>query len=177
MDRPALRVPDGREGAVAELARLTGIGPGRILRAEPSREELMDININPYLNFPGTCAEAFAAYADILGGEVTFSQSYGDSPMGDEMPGEYNDYVMHATLSVGGKLIMASDATPDRYVKPGGTYVSVQMPDVETARTAFDRLSEGGDVQMPFQKTFWAEGFGMLVDRYGTPWMFNVSHD
>jgi PhnB protein len=133
------------------------------------------MDINPYLNFPGTCAEAFAAYADILGGEVTFSQTFGESPMGEDMPPEQRNYVMHANLTVGGKQIMASDAPPDRYTRPAGLYVSVQFDDVEQARTAFDRLSEGGEVQMPFQKTFWAEGFGMVVDRYGTPWMFNVS--
>ena len=39
----------------------------------------------------------------------------------------------------------------------------------------FQGLADGGTVQLPIQETFWAKAFGMLVDRYGTPWMINVN--
>jgi PhnB protein len=133
------------------------------------------MDINPYLSFPGTCAEALAAYADILGGEITFSQTFGESPVAEHMPPETHAMIMHANLTVGSKQIMASDAPPDRYQRPQGTYVSLQIDDVATARAAFDRLAEGGEIQMPFEKTFWAAGFGMLVDRFGIPWMINCN--
>jgi PhnB protein len=70
---------------------------------------------------------------------------------------------------------MASDAPPDRYRAPQGTYVSLNFDDFGAGKAAFDRLAEGGEVQMPFEKTFWAAGFGMLVDRFGTPWMINCN--
>jgi PhnB protein len=129
----------------------------------------MDVNI--YLSFDGRCAEAFAEYARILGGTVEFQQTYGESPM--EHGPELADRVMHARLRVDDKVIMGADAPPEWYTTPGGFSVSLMFDDVETGRPVFDALAEGGTVKMPLEATFWAQGFGMLIDRFGTPWMVN----
>ncbi|MBL4556895.1 MAG: hypothetical protein JKP98_06090 [Rhodobacteraceae bacterium] len=85
---------------------------------------------------------------------------------------------MHASIRLAdGSWLMASDDWPGRYTPPASTHVLVTPPDAETARRAFDRLAEGGSVKMALDKTFWTEGFGTLVDRWGTPWMIMVHSD
>lgn len=68
---------------------------------------------------------------------------------------------------------MASDAPPEHYQKPQGMSVTLNLGDLAEAQCIFHALAGNGAVQMPFGKTFWAAGFGMLVDRFGTPWMVN----
>jgi PhnB protein len=133
------------------------------------------MDLNPYLNFDGRCAEAFDVYARTLGGKVTFSQTYGDSPAKEFTSPEWHGKIMHATLQVGGVQLMGSDAPPDRYQRPQGLYVSINVTSVDEGRRIFSALSDGGTVTMPFEPTFWAAGFGMVTDRFGTPWMVNVN--
>jgi PhnB protein len=132
------------------------------------------MNVNIYLTFDGRCAEAFADYARILGGKVAFSQTFGESPMAKDVPAEQHDRVMHAELHLGDKVIMGSDAPPQWYTTPGGFSVSLGFGDVEEGQRVFDALAEDGTVKMPLQETFWAKGFGMLIDRFGTPWIVNA---
>jgi PhnB protein len=68
---------------------------------------------------------------------------------------------------------MASDAPPDHYKVPNGFSVSIQLKDTSEGERIFNALAENGKVTMPFEKTFWAARFGMLVDRFGIPWMIN----
>lgn len=126
-----------------------------------------------YLLFNGNCHEAFEFYADLLGGDIVMSLTGGESPMKDEMPAEMHDKVMHICLKVGNWMLMGSDCPPDMFEKPQGFHVQIGMDDLVQAEQTFNRLAEGGTVQMPFEKTFWAEKFGMVVDRFGTPWMIN----
>ena len=131
------------------------------------------MQINPYLVFNGQCAEAFRFYERVLGGRIDFMQTFGESPMAGETPPEWHGWVMHATLSVDGQRLMGSDSPPEHFEKPAGTSVSINVERASEGERIFDALAEGGTVKMPFQKTFWAAGFGMCVDRYGTPWMVN----
>ena len=131
------------------------------------------MRINPYLNFNGQCAEAFRLYEQVLGGQIQFMQTFGESPMRDDMPPDSHHWVMHATLSVGGQLLMGSDAPPPHFEKPQGFSVSLHPDTPAEAERVFNALAEGGEVRMPLEKTFWAARFGMLVDRFGTPWMVN----
>jgi PhnB protein len=131
------------------------------------------MNIHPYLSFDGRCGEAFRLYERVLGGKIDFMQTYGESPMADQTPAELRDAVMHATLRVGDTLLMGSDAPPGHFQKPQGTHISVTLRDATEGARIFDELSEGGSVTMPFEKTFWAEGAGMVTDRFGTPWIIN----
>ncbi len=80
---------------------------------------------------------------------------------------------MHARLTVGDQVLMGSDAPPGHYKEPAGFSVSIQIKDRAEAEGIFNKLAANGKVQMPFQKTFWAAGFGMCVDQFGMPWMVN----
>jgi PhnB protein len=132
------------------------------------------MNVNIYLSFDGKCAEAFDFYARVLGGSVDFKQTWGESPTGHETPPEQRDRVMHAVLRLGGTSVFGADAPPEWRTKPEGFSVSLNYDTVDEGRRAFEALAEGGEVKMPFESTFWAKGFGMLVDRYEIPWMVNV---
>lgn len=131
--------------------------------------------ITPYLNFDGHCREAFEFYARVLGGTIEFLQTFGESPGCEGMPAQAKDAVMHVCMRIGGQRLMASD-TPQGYFKPmQGMYVSLHIDDLDEARRTFEALLDSGQVQMPFEKTFWSPGFGMGVDRFGTPWMVNCA--
>ncbi len=131
------------------------------------------MHIIPYLNFDGTCAEAFRYYEQALGGRIATIQTIGDTPMKDQHPPEHHGRVMHVRLEVGGQILMGSDSQPGHHAKPQGITVMLQVKDPADGARAFTALGEGGRVTMPFDKTFWSPGFGMLVDRYGIPWMVN----
>lgn len=131
------------------------------------------MKIHAYLNFDGRCAEAFRFYEQVLGGRIEFMQTFGESPMADETPPELRDFVMHVTLAVGDQVLMGSDAPPPHFEKPQGFSVTVNIEEPADAERIFAALAEGGEVRMPLGKTFWAGRFGMLVDRFGTPWMVN----
>jgi PhnB protein len=100
--------------------------------------------------------------------------TFGESPMAGEMPPESHSRILHARLVVDGQALMGSDAPPEYYAKPQGLYVSLNVETQADGERIFRALAEGGTVTMPFEKTFWAAGgFGMLTDRFGTPWMVN----
>ena len=131
------------------------------------------MQLNPYLSFSGQCEEAFKFYQQCFGGNIQTKMTWGDSPMADQVPAEWRDKVIHATLIVGDTALLGSDAPPDRYEKPRGFSVTIQIDDPAEAERIFHALAEGGTVQMPIQQTFWAALFGMCVDRFGIPWMVN----
>jgi PhnB protein len=131
------------------------------------------MQLNAYLSFNGQCEAAFKFYERLLGGKVTFMMTWGESPMKDQFPPELQKQIMHATLTVGDGLLMGADPPPDRYEKPQGISVSINLKDTAEGKRIFNGLAEGGTVHMPFQETFWAAGFGMCVDRFGIPWMVN----
>lgn len=129
------------------------------------------MRITPYLNFDGTCAEAFRFYQEVLGGQLNV-MTHGESPIAGEVPPDWHGRVLHANLAVGDQLLMASD-TPPGTKSSVGTCVCLEIDEIGEAERAFGRLAEGGTVTMPFEKTFWAERFGMVTDRFGTSWMLN----
>jgi PhnB protein len=128
---------------------------------------------NTYLNFNGSCGEAFRFYERCFGGKIKFMQTFGESPMKDSVKPDQYGLVMHVALDVDGDTLMGSDTTPDRYELPQGIYVSIAPKTYADGERIFNELSSGGKVEMPFQKTFWAAGFGMTRDRFGIPWMVN----
>lgn len=127
----------------------------------------------PYLNFDGTCAEAFRFYERVLGGKLEVLLTHGDSPIAGEVAPAWHERVLHACLKVGQATLMASDSPPGAHVPAQGSYVSVHLDRVEVAERIFGELAGGGQVTMPLGPTFWSTAFGMCVDRYGTPWMIN----
>jgi PhnB protein len=131
------------------------------------------MQLNPYLVFNGQCEAAFKFYERCLGGKIEMMMTHGDSPMAEQVPPEWRNKVMHVRLALSDKVLMGSDAPPDRYEQPKGFSVSVGVDKPTEAERIFNALAQNGTVQMPLQKTFWAERFGMLVDQFGIPWMVN----
>jgi len=131
------------------------------------------MKLSPYLSFNDECEVAFKFYEQCLDGKIDAMMTYGNSPMAEQTPPEKLDKIMHASLTVGDTVLMGSDAPPNYFEKPQGFSVSLVLTDPDEAERVFNALAENGTVQMPIQETFWAARFGMLVDRFGTPWMIN----
>ncbi len=128
--------------------------------------------LDSYLFFNGKCAEAMRFYERSLGGKLETVMTYGQSPDPAHCPPGAKDLVMHSSLKLGDRTLMASDVPPSMGPKPmSGFSLSLFYESPEEARRIFEVLGQGGSVHMPMAKTFWAEAFGMLVDQYGTPWM------
>jgi PhnB protein len=136
----------------------------------------MDVQV--YLTFDGNCEAALQFYAQCLGGKVAELHRYAGSPMDNaELPAEWKNRVMHGAVEAQGRRILASDGGPGHPFKGySGFAVTLNMAkDTKGAEQAFNALAASGQVQMPFQKTFWSPGFGMLTDKFGVPWMVNCS--
>lgn len=132
------------------------------------------MEVSPYLMFNGNCAEAFKFYEEALGARIQVILPFKDSPAAESVPSEFADKVLHASMMIGDTMVMGSDAPPGQYAQPQGISISLGLKDAAKGEQVFNALSESGQVQMPYQATFWAAGFGMCVDRYGIPWMINV---
>jgi PhnB protein len=132
------------------------------------------MKFNPYLSFDGRCREAFEFYEKTMGGRISFMQTYGESPMAPDMPADTHGRIMHVTLQVGDQVLQGADAPPGQFTKPAGFCVAAHCDDVGEGERVFATLAQNGTVQMPFQATFWAKGFGMLIDQFGTPWIVNA---
>jgi PhnB protein len=132
---------------------------------------------DPYLFFNGNCADAMRFYEKTLGGKMQFMMTYGESPHPENNPPGSEKLVMHSALALDGRTLMASD-TPTTFPQNGmsGFSLSLSYDSVAEAERIFKVLAEGGKVTMPMGKTFWAESFGMLTDRFGTPWMIGGGH-
>ncbi len=129
----------------------------------------------PYLSFDGNCAEAMRFYERALGGKLEAVMTHRDTPYAAQMPPDQLDRVMHAYLALpdGGSLY-AGDCMPGSpYTGINGVMVAITYDTVAEAERVFAALADGGKVTMPLGPTFWAKAFGMLVDRYGTPWGIN----
>jgi PhnB protein len=95
--------------------------------------------------------------------------------MAEQAPAGWGKKILHATLNVGSQVLQGADTPPNHYQKPQGISVSLDIKDTAEAERIFHDLAENGTVQMPIQETFWALRFGMLVDRFGIPWMINCA--
>ncbi len=132
------------------------------------------MQLNPYLMFDGQCEAAFKFYEGCLGGRIVAMVTHAESPVADQTPPPgWGDRILHARLIVGDTVLMGSDSPPEHQEAMKGFSVNIGIEDPAEAERVFHALAEGGTVRMPIQRTFWAERFGMLVDRFGTPWMIN----
>jgi PhnB protein len=129
------------------------------------------MQINLYLRFNGNCEEAFNFYAQHCGGRIETMQRFEGSPAQDQVPAGQRKQVVHARLKLADQVIMGSDAPPGRYQVPDGFSVSLSVGSVTDAERIFKVFSEKGTIQMPMSETFFARRFGMVTDRFGTPWM------
>jgi PhnB protein len=93
--------------------------------------------------------------------------------MAEVVPEGWETKIMHGSVRIGGKLLEGADVPPERYEKPQGFSLSLNLADPGEAERVFDKLGNGGKILYPIAKTFWSERFGMVVDRFGIPWMIN----
>lgn len=132
--------------------------------------------INPYLGYNGKCEEAFNFYKSVFGGEFVTVMRFKDVPSELNMPPDKAEKIMHIGLPIGnGNVLMGSDAVMDRMIAGNNYSVSVSLDSEQEALSTFNKLSSGGKVLMPIEKSFWGALFGMLTDEYGINWM--VSYD
>jgi PhnB protein len=132
------------------------------------------MNISTYLTFGGNCKEAMNFYKECFEGEVTM-QTVGESPMGDKVPADKKNHIMHASLMKNGALLlMASDMMMNGEVVIGNNVnLCVNVDTEEDARSIFDKLSDGGEITHPLKEEFWGALYGDFKDKFGVRWMFN----
>ena len=129
-------------------------------------------NLHPYVIFNGNAAEAIAFYEKSLGASVEFITHYKDAPFPVEE--NWKQTVLHASLLINDSRIMFSDSSPEHQVQFGDNVsLSLNFEKKFDIDAQFAALAKEGNIKMPLQKTFWAEKFGMLVDKFGIHWMFN----
>ncbi len=128
------------------------------------------MKLNLYLNYPGTCLEAFRFYEAHLGAKLLMVTKHGDMPGSESrLPPNWHDKVLHARLELGGMILRGADipnAEPMR-----SAYVTLVCDSPEEAERAYALLTDGGQVFMKMEETFFATRFAMLRDRFGTSWM------
>ena len=131
------------------------------------------MKIETYIFFEDKCAEAMKFYEKALGGKIEAMMTYGDSPAGPHNIPEMAHKIIHASLTVGEAVLMASDGPHSEERK--GFAVTLQADTVAEADRLFAALGQGGTVTMPIGETFFSKRFGMLTDKFGVPWMVNCA--
>jgi len=130
------------------------------------------MQVQSYLFFYGRCEEALAFYKAKLGAEVLFMLRNNEAPGAEAEQGEHGDKILHTSFKVGDAVLMASDGHPDQQAAPySGFSLSLSLDDPAEAKARFDALAEGGQIRLEWQPTFFSNGFGMLTDKFGIPWM------
>jgi PhnB protein len=134
------------------------------------------MQINPYLNFSGQCEEAINFYVKVLGGKIDHIMRYDEMPDMHQITPETAKHVMHSQITVGGNVIMASDAPAPYFQKAQGITVALNVDTPAEAERIYAELSDGAEsIMMELGETAWALRFAMFTDRYGTPWLINCS--
>ena len=131
------------------------------------------MQMNTYLSFRGECEAAFTFYEECLDGKLGEMFRYAGTPLADQVPADWQNKVMHGSVTIGDLVLMGADVTPDRYEAPRGFSLSLQIKSTTDAERIFRELGKDGRIVMALEKTFWADRFGVLVDRFGTPWIIN----
>lgn len=139
------------------------------LRVREARIHIMQLHI--YLNYGGNCEQAFRFYEQHLGGKVTFLMRHGEQPSPEAVPPGWKDAVLHASMDIGGTVLQGADIPRDRFQPMRSAYLSLTVDSIEEAERIHALLSDGGQVFMPMEETFFAYRFSMLRDRFGTSWM------
>jgi len=130
------------------------------------------MKLTPYLNFNGTCAEAFAYYEKHLGAKTTVSMTFGQMPAPATPPPGTENLVLHARIALGDTYLMASDVAPTMPWEPmRSAYLTLNVDSSAEAERIHTALADGGEIFMPLQETFYAHKFSMLRDKFGINWM------
>src|SRR4030095_8053984 len=126
------------------------------------------VQLHTYLNYGGNCEQAFKFYEQHLGGKITMLMRHGEQPGAGNVPAEWKNAVLHARMDIGGTELLGADIPPDRFQPMRSAYLSLTLDSHEEADRVFGLLSDGGQIFMPMQETFFASRFAMLRDKFGT---------
>jgi PhnB protein len=129
------------------------------------------MKLHTYLNYGGNCAQAFRFYEQHLGGKITMMMTHGEQPNANDVPPDWKNAVLHAGIEIGGTELLGADVPPDRFQPMRSAYLSLTVDSVGEAESIYALLSDGGQVFMPMEETFFALRFAMLRDKFGTSWM------
>jgi PhnB protein len=135
---------------------------------------MIDLSLN--LSFNGNCREAFRFYETLFSGKINIMMTWGESPMAKDVPADWADKITHASMLIGNKEITGGDSPGEHFRNPQGFSVILNETNPTEADRIFKMLADGGTITMPLEKTFWAERFGRVTDRFGTPWMINCGN-
>ena len=129
------------------------------------------VELTAYIGFKGDCEAAFKFYEESLGAKPGLIFRYADSPVADVVPPEWDTKIMHGSVTIGAYRLEGADVPPERYEEPKGFSLSLNVATAREADRLFEQLAAEGRVVYPIEKTFWSERFGMVIDRFGIPWM------
>jgi PhnB protein len=124
-----------------------------------------------YLNYGGNCAQAFRFYEQHLGGKITMMMTHAEQPNAGDVPPNWKNAILHARLSIGETELLGADVPPERFQPMRSAYLTLSVDSTPEAERVYSLLSDGGQIFMPIQETFFAFRFAMLRDRFGTSWM------
>ena len=127
------------------------------------------MKLNTYVNFAGTCAEAFRYYEKHLGGKIGMMMTHGQGPGQSRVNPEWKDAVLHARISLGGTELSGADIPNAQPMR--SAYLTLGVDSDGEAERFFSALSDGGQVLMPMEEMFFASRFGQVRDRFGINWM------
>jgi PhnB protein len=129
------------------------------------------MKVSPYLNYGGNCEDAFRFYEKHIGAKVTFMMTHEQAPAPGNVPDDWKKKILYAHMLIGESEIMGSDVPSDRFQPMRSVYLSLSVTSNEEAERIHALFSQGGEVFMPMQETFFAHRFSMLRDKFGTSWM------
>jgi PhnB protein len=124
-----------------------------------------------YLNFGGNCEQAFRFYEQHLGGKITMMMTHGQQPNATGVSPDWKDAILHARIDIGETELMGADIPPERFQPMRSAYLSLIVDSIDEAERIYALLSDGGQIFMPMEETFFAFRFGQLRDKFGTSWM------
>ena len=122
-----------------------------------------------YINYKGNCKEAFRFYEQHLGGKITLMSTFRDMPGTANIPEERKDDILHARIEIAGAVLMGADIPQAEPMR--SAYLSLRVDSAEEADRLYALLSNGGEIFMKMEQTFFASRFAMLRDKFGTSWM------
>ena len=129
------------------------------------------MQLHTYLNYGGNCEQAFQFYEQHLGGKITFLMRHGEQPNSASVAPDWKNAVLHARMTIGGTELLGADIPPDRFQPMRSAYLTLTVDSTAEAERLYALLTDGGQIFMPIQQTFFASRFAMLRDRFGTSWM------
>lgn len=129
------------------------------------------MKLHTYLNYGGNCAQAFRFYEQHLGGKISMMMTHAEQPSPQNVPPERSKDILHARIEIGGTILSVADVPPERFHPMRSAYLTLNVDSIDEAERIYALLSDGGDIFMPIEETFFAFRFAMLRDKFGTSWM------